>query len=621
MIESDYKRQCAAAKAQLAAGDLDEAVKTAHQACSSFPGHGLAYLVIASALVLKKDFLSALETYEIAWLLNPDDLVANEGVRSVLAHLRKKPDLEKITRPLSELSRFAFYSKACKRFWRIRLLDAAARAGELADGEASNVLVTSIMANIDAALCKWIHYQDHARQVHSYVSSRNPVSPVSPLMSLCLQDEPDTHLKVAQRFLNDHSGHQAVINRKLRPMGKLKARPRIGYLSADFHDHATSRLMVGFLEMHDRSAWDVVGLSYGANDGSAMRKRVENAFETFVDLHGKPVASNLQTLKGLHLDLLVDAKGLTTNFELAYSVSRPAPVVVNYLAYPGSMGSSAYDYIVGDRVVTPFEHQSLFSECIVQLPHAYQPNDPGRVASVRVPDRAEMGLPENAFVIAAFNQTKKITPDQFHCWMRILLRLPQAVLWLYSTYEAAEINLRASAQEHGVDAGRLVFAPKLPLDQHLARHHLADIFLDTFPYNAHTTASDALWMGLPVVTLQGKSFASRVAASLLHAIGLPELITRSIPEYECLALDLARRPEQLQAYKKHLAEHRETSFLFDAQTYASDMEQAYAFMIERSRRGKAAHSFEVRSVSEGGGVRLAGGPGFKTVNPYLKRAL
>jgi protein O-GlcNAc transferase len=621
MTDSDYISQCAAAKAQLAAGELDEAVKTAHQACSSFPGEGMAYLVIASALVLKKDFLSALETYEIVCLLDPDDAEANEGVRSVLAYLRKTPDLENITRPLPELSVFAYYSKACRRFWRIRLLDAAARAGELADGEASDVLLTSIMVNIDAALCKWDQYKDHARQVHNYVSSKNPVAPVSPLMSLCLQDDPDTHLKVAQRFLNDQAGHEAVINRKLRPLGKLKARPRIGYLSADFHDHATSRLMVGFLEAHDRGAWDVVGLSYGANDGSAMRKRVENAFETFVDLHGKPVQKNLHTLKGLHLDLLVDAKGLTSNFELAYSISRPAPVVVNYLAYPGSMGSSAYDYVVGDRVVTPFEHQSSFSECIVQLPHTYQPNDPERAASARVPDRAEIGLPENAFVIAAFNQTKKITPDQFQCWMRILLSMPKAVLWLYSTNETAEKNLRASAQENGVDADRLVFAPKLPLNQHLARHHLADIFLDTFPYNAHTTASDALWMGLPVVTLQGKSFASRVGASLLEAVGLPELITRSIHEYESLTLSLARRPEQLQAYKKHLVERRENSFLFDARTYARDVEQAYAFMIERSRKGKAAHSFEVRSVSEGGGIRLAGGADFKTVQPYLTRGL
>lgn len=621
MTDSDYMSQCAAAKALLAAGDLDEAVKTAHQACSNFPGEGLAYLVIASALVLKKDFLSALETYEIAWLLNPGDAAASEGVLGVLAHLRKNPSLENVTRPLPELSGFAYYSKACRRFWRIRLLDAAARAGELADGEASDVLLTSIMVNIDAALCKWGQYKDHARQIYNYASSEHLVVPVSPLMSLCLLDDPDTHLKVAQRFLNDQAGHDAVINRKLRPLGKLKARPRIGYLSADFHDHATSRLMVGFLESHDRRAWDVVGLSYGANDGSAMRKRVENAFETFIDLHGKPVQKNLHTLKELHLDLLVDAKGLTSNFELAYSISRPAPVVVNYLAFPGSMGSSAYDYVVGDRVVTPFEHQSSFSECIVQLPHTYQPNDPERAASSQVPDRAGIGLPENAFVIAAFNQTKKITPDQFQCWMRILLGVPQAVLWLYSTHETAEKNLRASAQANGVDANRLIFAPKLPLDQHLARHHVADIFLDTFPYNAHTTASDALWMGLPVVTLRGNSFASRVAASLLEAVGLPELITRSIGEYESVVLSLAQRPEQLQAYKRHLLERRENSFLFDAQTYARDMEQAYAFMIERSRKGKAAHSFEVRSVSEGGGVRLAGGADFKTSQPYLKRRL
>ena len=617
MTEFDYDSQCGAAEACLAEGNFDQAIKIAHQACGRIPADGRAYLIIASALVFKRDLLSALETYEIAWLLDPNNTAANEGVSRVLVQLRTNSDLV-IDRPLPELSAFGYYGKACRRFWRIKNLGAAARACELAEGEVSDVLLKTAVINIDAALCRWERYQDHLQYISEYARSHSHSSPVSPLISLCLQDDPEMHLKISQRFLNDMTGHQAVVGRKLRPLGKLKARPRIGYLSADFHDHATSRLMVGFLECHDRRSWDVVGLSYGASDGSAMRSRAEAAFETFVDLYGNSIKTNLHTLKALNLDVLVDAKGLTSDFEPAYTLSRPAPVVVNFLAYPGSMGSAAYDYIIGDRIVTPFECQEFFSECIVQMPHSYQPNDPGRDAAGRVPTRAEVGLPENAFVLAAFNQTKKITPEQFQVWMRILLGLPQAVLWLYSAHDLAERRLRSCAQQFGIDGDRLIFAPKLPLNQHLARHQLADLFLDTFPYNAHTTASDALWMGLPVVTLQGKSFASRVAASLLDTVGLPQLITQNASEYEDLVLRLARQPEELQKYKSHLIEHRENYFLFDAKSYAADIEQAYAFMVERSRRGKSAHSFEVRSISDGGGIRLAGGGGFKPVQTYVK---
>lgn len=607
MIKSNYIDQCDAADEWLAVGNYDLAIEAAHRACASDPGSGRPYRIIAAALISKEDFLSALETYEIAWLLDPNDESANEGVKKALVRLRNESEIQDINRPLAELSAFGFYSKACRRFLRVELLVAAARAGGLAAGENSDVLLKNAIMNIDATLCSWSRYNEYISSLYDYVRPANYGAAISPLISLCLQDDPVLHLGIAQKFLNDQGGHQAVLNRKLRPLGKLKVRPRIGYLSADFHDHATSRLIVGMLEAHDRRAWDIVGLSYGGGDGSAMRARLEGAFENFIDLHGESVDSNVQLIKKLNLDILIDAKGLTNNFEPTYSVSRPAPVLVNFLAYPGSMGSSAYDYIIGDRVVTPFEYQSYYSECIVQMPHAYQPNDPHRASIAQAPTRAEVGLPEDAFVLAAFNHPKKITPDHFQLWMRILRNLPRAVLWLYCTDDVAKRNIRVSAKQSGIDAGRLIFAPKISVEAHLARHQLADLFLDTFPYNAHTTASDALWMGLPVVTLKGKSFASRVAASLLEAVGLPQLAVNNINEYEDLVCDLANRPQLLRAYKRHLVEIKVNSPLFDARTYAADIEQAYMFMIERSRRGKSAHSFEVRSVADGGGVRLAGG--------------
>jgi predicted O-linked N-acetylglucosamine transferase (SPINDLY family) len=614
-----YEILCNTAELELAQGNVKKAIETAHQACGSAPHRGRAYRIIAEALIAKEEWLSALETYELAWLLDPTDADASSGVKIVLGHLRGNSSSVSIDRPLPELAEFGYYSKACHRFLRIKLLAPAQRAGRYAQGENSNVLIKTAIMDIDAALCNWDNFQEHAQYFYDYADPKKYLPPTSPWLSLCFKDDPELHLAVAQKFTNDHAGHRAVTSRKLRPLGKLKNRPRIGYLSADFHDHATSRLMVGMLEAHNREAWEIVGLSYGPDDGSSMQKRVRDAFEVFVNLRHSPVQENIKKIKSLDLDILVDTKGFTGDFEMAYSSSRPAPVVVNFLAYPGSMGSTAYDYIIGDRMVTPFDHQKYFSECIAQMPNAYQPNDYHRFFPSQIESRSKEGLPENALVLAAFNNTRKITPDNFQCWMRILQNLPQAVLWLYCDDAITERNLRTSAQQAGIPAERIVFAKHLPEAQHLARHQLADIFLDTFPCNAHTTASDALWMGLPVVTIQGQSFASRVAGSLLNAMKLPQLIAQNVNEYEQLILNLAAEPQRLNDYKNHLKNYRKNSALFNSEVYAKNIEQAYSFMIDRSRKGKAPHSFEVRDINEGGGFRLAGGGEFKNLHIYSKK--
>jgi protein O-GlcNAc transferase len=618
MDEIEYQNQCDLAQQQLSRGDWALAIQSAHQACSRVPGQGRAYRLIAAGLSAKQDWLSALETYELSWLLEPSNPEAVNGVLFSVRQLRNSPELTEVARPLKELASFGYYSKACRRFMRVNLLDAAGRAIELATGETSDILLQSARMNIDAGQCQWKHFPEYLHFFSQYAHSQLPLPSAAPLLAMCLLDDPAMHLAITQKFVNDHTGHQAVISRKLRPVGKLTRRPRVGYLSADFHDHATSRLMVGMLEQHNRSAWDVVGLSYGIDDFSALRQRTVAAFETFIDLRSKTVEANLQTLRTLNLDILVDAKGLTNEFEASYSFSRPAPVVVNFLAYPGSMGSAAYDYIIGDRVVTPFEHQPHFTECLVQMPHAYQCNDSNRGLPPQGITRSEAGLPDNSIVLAAFNQTKKITPDHFQMWMRILNQSPHAVLWLFSPDDSAKRNLLASAEHSGVAPDRLVFAPSLPQSQHMARHRLADLFLDTFPYNAHTTASDALWMGLPVVTLKGQSFASRVAASLLQVLGLPDLIANTPAAYEQRVVELTRQPQYLAAYRVRLEQMRMDSALFNARRYTQNMEQAYAFMIERSRKGKPAHAFEVRDCADGGGVRLAGSTLFKSVQSYFK---
>lgn len=608
-----YAAACDSAEALLHQQDTSQAIELAHQACARHPELSRAYLIISECLARRNDWLSALETAEIAWLLDEGESQPHNHIGHLLAQMRRPGLAADVVRPLPELSAFAFYSKACKRFLRLKLLDAAGRAVSLAQGEQSDTLLQSAAINIDASLCNWTRFAEHLQAYVDYGQNRSSALPVSPLMGLHLTDDRHLHLSIAQRFVDDPSGHRAVLTRKMRALGKLNRRPRVGYLSADFHEHATSRLMVGMLEHHNRQAWEVFGLSYGRNDGSAMRTRVQAAFENFIDLHGKPVEANVNTIRSLGLDILVDVKGYTSDFEAAYSMERPAPVVVNYLAYPGTMGSSAYDYILGDKLVTPFEHQDAYSECIVQLPDSYQCNDAARPLLPPMATRAEEGLPVQAVVLAAFNNIKKLTPSVFGDWMSILAQVPTAVIWLVCPEATARRNLQSAAHEHGVDPARLVFADSVPQEQHLERHHLADLFLDTFPYNAHTTASDALWMGLPVLTLQGEGFATRVAASLLTAVGLEELIVHTPADYVQLAVQLAHSPDRIARYRALLNQRRDVSPLFDPKRYARNLEQAFGFMVDRSRKGKAAHPFEVRDVSHGGGIRLAGSPTFKSV--------
>lgn len=613
-----YEALCNVAEEHSHASRLTDALKLAHQACSMEPGQARAYLIISDCLTRQGDWISALETLEIAHLLNADLAGAYALTTKLLAEIRASNPTEQITRPIPELSAFSFYSKAAKRFLRLQLLEPAGRALALAAGEQTDALLVSAAVNIDASLANWSRYEEHHRAYVAFADPARVAPVVSPLMGLCLSDDRALHLRVAQRFMGESGGHSAVLQRKLRPIGKLNRRPRVGYLSADFHSHATARLMVGMLEHHDRSAWEVFGLSYGRNDGSQLRERTEAAFEHFVEMHGQPAEANLRTIRELGLDILVDAKGLTSGFEASYTVARPAPVVVNYLAYPGTMGSTAYDYILGDPVVTPFEHQSAYVECIAQLPHTYQPNDPGRAIPAPRHTRASCGLPPDAVVFAAFNNVKKVTPHVFAAWMRVLTHVPDAVIWWVCKEEQARQNLRLAAHQHGIDASRMVFADSASQEDHMARYHLVDIFLDTFPYNSHTTASDALWMGVPLVTLQGESFPSRVAASVLTAAGLPELITHTLGDYETMLFQLARDAAKRRVCKDHLLATRSSSSLFDAPRYVQNLEQAFAFMVERSRKGKPPHPFEVRDRASGGGIRLAGGAGFKPVGRVLR---
>jgi predicted O-linked N-acetylglucosamine transferase (SPINDLY family) len=356
-----------------------------------------------------------------------------------------------------------------------------------------------------------------------------------------------------------------------------RTRLKIGYLSADFHEHVTAQVMTEVFELHDKDQFEFVAYSYGPDDASLARARLVKAFHRFVDIRSLSYRDAAAAIHADHIDILVDLKGYTQHARTEITALRPAPIQVNYLGFPATMGADFVDYIIADRFVLRAGDAAQYSEQPVYLPGCYYARDRKRPVA-DMPARPALGLPERAFVFCCFNQTFKILPDVFGTWMRLLAAVPDSVLWLLEGTPLATENLRLEAGRRGISADRLIFAPRVPTDRYLGQLRAADLFLDTRPYNAHTTANDALWVGVPVITCPGDTFASRVAGSQLNAIGLPELVTGSMGEYERLALRLAREPACLESLRQKLQQNRATAMLFDTGRYTRDLESAYLRM-------------------------------------------
>jgi len=389
-------------------------------------------------------------------------------------------------------------------------------------------------------------------------------------------------------------------------------RLRIGYLSSDFREHAMGHLMVDALEIHDRSRFAVTAYSTGIDDGSALRRRFHGGIERFVDLRRHTDADAARAIAADGIDILVDLTGFTAFSRTSILAARPAPVQVNWLGYPGTLGAPYVDYIVADPTVIEPGEDGFFTERVVRLPDCYQPNDRRRAIAEATPTRRECGLPEDGFVFCCFNSAYKLTPALFDGWARILAAVPGSVLWLYAGNAQVAVNLRREGVARGLEPHRLVFAQPLPHAEHLARHRLADLFLDTLPYNAHTTASDALWAGLPVLTHRGTTFAGRVAASLLRAAGLPELIVDGQEAYEAEAVALARSPGRLHDLRQRLARGRPVCPLFDTPRFTRHLETAYRAMWDIHRAGGAARPIIITAGDTGSPASAMQGEGEST---------
>ena len=443
--------------------------------------------------------------------------------------------------------------------------------------------------------CDWTDLDSRIAEVVAGVAAGKRA--VSPFHLLAMSQSAELHLRcglteLARKYpLADQASW-----RPGRTPGRAGSdRIRLAYVSADFRNHATTHLLTELIELHDRSRFEVMGVSIGQGDTSDACKRIRAAFDRHIDVSDVSDLRAAEILRELDADIAIDLMGYTAYARFGLFLRRPAPVQVQYIGHP-AFGAPCMDYLMVDRFVVPSAQEALLPDNLVFLPHTMQPNDRRRPIAASAPTRAQAGLPEHGFVFCCFNNPYKITPAVFSLWMRLLHRIDGSVLWLLEDNAAVMGNLRKEAAARGIAPERLIFAPRMPLPEHLARHALANLFLDTLPVNACTTASDALWAGLPVVTCAGESFTARIAGSLLHAAGLPDLVTETLAEYEALCLRLAGSSAMLAEVRRRVAAARDASPLFDSTLYCRHIESAYATMCQRQEAGLPPRGFLVPAL-------------------------
>jgi protein O-GlcNAc transferase len=549
------------------------------------PSHVDTLIGHGCVLQLLRQPEAALEEYNKALRHSPDSVLALNNSGNTLVELGKPAEaLPRYDRAL-ELSpgdANTLYNRASALRELKRYEESARSFAELLRIAPDHDYALGNLFHLRMDCCDWRDYSSLSERLYAALAKDRRVT--NPL-SLLLYDAPELQTSCARTYVEHQCPEDKSLGACIAHSGTVgERRLRVAYVSGDFCEHPVSHLLVGVLEQHDRTGFEVVGVSLRAGDGGLFERRVRGAFDRFIEVTDRTDSEVAQLLRDMEVDVAVDLMGFTQAMRLGIFAYRCAPVQVNYLGYAGTSGAPYMDYLLADEVVIPAAQEHHYTEQIVRLPHCYLPNDDRREIGA-VPTRVEAGLPEDAFVFCGFTSAHKINPTVFDIWMRLLQAVPGSVLWLRSTSAEAHRNLQREAQARGLEPHRLVFAPHVPsMAAHLARHSLADLYLDTLPYNAHSTTCDALWAGVPVLTCRGQTFASRVAASALTAIGLPELITDSLLAYERKALELAREPARLQELRSKLAGQRTGSPLFDTARYCRDLEAAYRTMHERVLR-------------------------------------
>lgn len=572
----------------------EEAVLSYERALALKPGYALAQNNLAFALLELKRYKESLASYDKAISLNPNfpEPYYNRG-NALLALSRYQEAAISYDRAVVLKPDYAeAYCNRGNALLELRRYEEALLSYDKTyEIRPDFNFILGKCQHIRMKICDWRKFDHHVHELAKKIELHEKVSGPFPFLSL--KDSLFLQKKAAEIYVQ--AKHPFTEDLPKIPKRDRHEKIRIGYFSADFHDHPMMHLMAGLFEKHDRTRFELIAFSFGPDTKGEMRKRAEAAFDRFIDVRMQSDKDIAKLSRDLNVDIAIDRKGYTKDCRTGIFAFRAAPVQVNYLAYPGTLGAEYIDYIIADRTLIPESSRQYYSEKIVFLPDCYQANDENRLIADKVFTRKESGLPETGFVFCCFNNNHKIIPATFDGWMRILRQIEGSVLWLFESNQTAAENLRRAAVDRGVDSNRLVFAHRLPNPEHLARHRSADLFLDTLPYNAHTTTSDALWAGLPVLTCIGESFASRVAASLLNAIQLPELITSTQEEYEALAVELATNPDKLAAIRRKLEKNRLTTPLFDTGRFTRHIEQAYTAMYERYQADLPPDHIEIKA--------------------------
>ena len=572
----------------------EEALIALDKAIALNPNAEQAWSNKGTALNALKRYEEALAHYEKALKLNPGyvEALLNKGVtyaelkryEEALAHYNQAlalhpGDVEAWSNKGTALHELKHYQAAAESFKRVIELDPQFPFGK------------GVLLHAKLHACDWADIEDLYRSICGDISENKKSADPFGFQGIC--DDEALLKKCAEIFSLDKFPPQ----KKLHPGQVSKNHPkiRIGYLCGEFREQATAILMTELWELHDKNQFEIYAFDNGWDDQSPRRKRIEDAFDGLIDISRMSDAQAAKAILDQEIDILVNLNGFFGRPRQGVFARKPVPIQVNYLGFPGTIGADYIDYLIADSVVIPDDSRQHYSEKIVRLPHCYQTNDSKRIISDKQFTREELGLPKEGFVFCCFNNSYKILPQTFGIWMKILHAVKDSVLWLIEDNPEANQNLRKEAEARGIDPARIIFAKRLPLPDHLARHRCADLFLDTLPYNAHTTASDALWAGLPVITLTGSTFPGRVATSLLKSIDLPELITSSSAAYENLAIDLANNPERLGQIKQQLDRNRLTAPLFDAPLFTKNMEAAYTAMHQGNLAGLPPEHIDLKN--------------------------
>jgi protein O-GlcNAc transferase len=578
-------------------GNYAEGIRLISRALAINPAFAEAHVNLGRMQAETGDFRAAAVSCRRALSLNPRLPVAHSNLSAVLRNLGLRE--EALSHSAAAVSLAPNYADAwcnhgnilldMNRFDQARLSYDRALA---CDPNSAYAFGSRLYAKLH--VCDWSDYDQNIDHVATRV--RESASVTRPYFFVAMSSSASCQLKCGADYVNEKFPTAAGVLAAGRQYVHDKI--RLAYLSSDFHDHPVTNQMVGVFEQHDRSRFEITAVSHGPDSAGNMRKRLVGAFDRFIDVSSQGDKAIAGTIHDLEIDIAVDLNGLSLCCRPGILAWRPAPVQVSYLGYPGTMAAPYVDYLIADRTIVPAADARFYSEKIVSLPDTYMPNDDRRPCpAAAMTTRRDEGLPDRGFVFCAFNAAIKFSPLVFDVWMRVLSQVDGSVLWVRDSNEAATANLRREAEKRGVAASRLVFAKfSKSMETHLARHHLADLFLDTLPYNAHTTASDALWMGLPVLTCLGTTFAGRVAASLLRAAGLEELIALSLEEYEKLAVKLAQDPALLNSLRERIVVSRRLSPLFDTARFTRHIEAAYIQMWGRLQRGEPPSAFTVEAL-------------------------